>query len=471
MKSIIKKEIKKFKDIVLHYFSFGFYNIKNNDSVKVDSKEIIYIPAVSHISNNDFLNYSVVEFLYKIANNHIILYKNITSLEEQGIILGDDDYIFPDYENVYGVLVNDSEEEIYLYVRSLNDALCLVEKINNSNCQIEWLIENYNVKIIVLEKELDINYEDETIKLFEKDKALFLKKFRQGNCLVYNLNNYLNKLKINKVNTENQNIAIIYYNEFLREILSPSDYGYFQNTIISIQEYVTKIFSGSIDINIEKEFIESYENDLLEEIINVVFETNHLNPYDFDINSIRENDFYNYLMDSQINSKTINEKIEAIALIWKTIFNDSIQNYNYNWIKSIYTSEWMFKNIQFLPLLDNTMIVTGFLKSIEQLLYFILKTYYNDIKIEKNGKIYGIEDEIIENNFMLRFAFNFIKDKELIVDKNMSKVLLEKLDVWIKHSRNGFLHKDLIEQYSLISEIRKTTYEIVLLILLFFEIN
>ena len=285
------------------------------------------------------------------------------------------------------------------------------------------------------------------------------------------MNNYLNKLKINKVNTENQNIAIIYYNEFLREILSPSDYGYFQNTIISIQEYVTKIFSGSIDINIEKEFIESYENDLLEEIINVVFETNHLNPYDFDINSIRENDFYNYLMDSQINSKTINEKIEAIALIWKTIFNDSIQNYNYNWIKSIYTSEWMFKNIQFLPLLDNTMIVTGFLKSIEQLLYFILKTYYNDIKIEKNGKIYGIEDEIIENNFMLRFAFNFIKDKELIVDKNMSKVLLEKLDVWIKHSRNGFLHKDLIEQYSLISEIRKTTYEIVLLILLFFEIN
>lgn len=141
--------------------------------------------------------------------------------------------------------------------------------------------------------------------------------------------------------------------------------------------------------------------------------------------------------------------------------------------KSLLTSEWLFRKYFSLDELDNTFIVAGYLKSIEQLLWDI-------IKIKGFGrKIKGIE--ITENNEnyidktlgSLQYFITNFENSDLFdsIFGNLSnklyvmRYLKIQLSKWRSDYRNGYFHKHNLNDINIIGAIREETFYLYMLIL------
>ena len=144
---------------------------------------------------------------------------------------------------------------------------------------------------------------------------------------------------------------------------------------------------------------------------------------------------------------------------------------NSDFAKSYITSEWLYKKYFTLEELDNTFIVSGFLKSIEQLLWDVIfivgqgrsigglpisAKYKDDI-----DKTLGSLERFITNysNESL-FQSNFGNSR-----KSVMKYLKAQISDWRVRYRNGYFHKHNLEQKDRIEAIREETYFLYLLIL------
>ena len=120
--------------------------------------------------------------------------------------------------------------------------------------------------------------------------------------------------------------------------------------------------------------------------------------------------------------------------------------------------------------LDNTFMVAGYLKSIEQMLWDIISTV-------AAGKYIGSsrigDDDVDKNDTMLGSLKNFLNyssNQELFNKafgddaKYVQRYLNYQLDSWITKNRNGYFHKHNMSEEQ-VSEIRKQTYFLYFLIL------
>ncbi len=145
---------------------------------------------------------------------------------------------------------------------------------------------------------------------------------------------------------------------------------------------------------------------------------------------------------------------------------------NSNFSKSFLTSEWLYKKYFSLPGMDNTFIVTGYLKSMEQMLW-------NIINIIGEGRQLG--DEIIQvgrHNDDIRTTLGnmeyFITDysNDDLYDRAFGEnthfvmqYLRCQLSDWRSQNRNGYLHKDNLEGKEAVETVRDETYFLYMLIL------
>lgn len=135
---------------------------------------------------------------------------------------------------------------------------------------------------------------------------------------------------------------------------------------------------------------------------------------------------------------------------------------------SFITSEWLFDNLDIGTLLDKTYVVTGYIKSIEQLMFYLIQ------KSSVKNSIIGILDsgeiktvDVQSENFYRATLGNmmyYLKSytNRYIYHSNISnnaiKKSIEIINDWIKVERNGYFHKHNIQSSSRVAEIREKTY-------------
>lgn len=151
-------------------------------------------------------------------------------------------------------------------------------------------------------------------------------------------------------------------------------------------------------------------------------------------------------------------------------FNYKLLLGNSDFAVSFLTSEWLYRQHSTMANLDNTFMVAGYLKSIEQILWDIISTV-------AVGKYIGSsrigDDDVDKNDTMLgslKCFLNYSSNQELFNTafgedaKHVQRYLNYQLDSWITKNRNGYFHKHNMSEEQ-VGEIRKQTYFLYFLIL------
>ena len=141
-----------------------------------------------------------------------------------------------------------------------------------------------------------------------------------------------------------------------------------------------------------------------------------------------------------------------------------------NFAESFLTSEWLYRNYVKSDEMDNTFIVAGYLKSVEQLLWDILLLKGYKDKFKRKNKFTGkdkihnalgnLEHFIGNNNNKKIFGEIFGRDVDIV-----QNYLKEVMEYWRKNYRNGYFHKDKLNDVEKIKRIREETYFLYMLIL------
>lgn len=174
------------------------------------------------------------------------------------------------------------------------------------------------------------------------------------------------------------------------------------------------------------------------------------------------------------------------------VSKDDIQKLEYNFKKrkmyqaliseqdfsnSFITSEWAYDMFSsFMGELDLTGIASGYLKSIEQLLFCLLKLHKGEAgrKVNvynENGKkklqdlLLSTEDDRIEST--LRALQTFFEHNGDLFDvrKKTKGFITDSIYDWSAKNRNGYFHKDNLHDEGVLAEIREKTIFLYYLIL------
>lgn len=156
--------------------------------------------------------------------------------------------------------------------------------------------------------------------------------------------------------------------------------------------------------------------------------------------------------------------------LWLAMISDN------NFAISFITSEWFYNMYQLTENLDLTTVVSGYLKSIEQLLFAIIKLS-EGTGITIKGKDKGVVELTKDNEDIIDTTLwaleNVIKynDKILVINKYAKNCLLEIIDNWRGKQRNGYFHKHNLHSLDKVEEIRETALQLYFLILGSFSIK
>ena len=140
---------------------------------------------------------------------------------------------------------------------------------------------------------------------------------------------------------------------------------------------------------------------------------------------------------------------------------------------SFISAEWSFDVYRnAMGELELTGIVAGYFKSVEQLLFNIIRFHRDEgFKINtknKRGNIYYTKENEDEIDSTLGSLNDFITSRKskLAISKKVRGCLRKAIDTWTKYQRNGYFHKDNIyARDNKIEEVRSLTLYLYFLIL------
>lgn len=144
--------------------------------------------------------------------------------------------------------------------------------------------------------------------------------------------------------------------------------------------------------------------------------------------------------------------------------------------KSFLTSEWIYNKYFFLPEMDNTFVVAGYLKSIEQLLWSMIQIvgHGRQIKGQRETRVAIKEENADMIDKTLGSLEYFLTDRsntDLFErcfgthTRFVQRFLKGQLKLWRKKYRNGYFHKHNLTEEDTIKDIRTTTIYLHMLIL------
>ncbi len=189
-----------------------------------------------------------------------------------------------------------------------------------------------------------------------------------------------------------------------------------------------------------------------------------------------------YFYENELSMIFTNDEIIDMKKKFESVFGIMIEDNDFS--NSFISSEWYYDlQVKTDGGLDQTAIVAGYLKSVEQLLFSLLLSLceYNDFYFytnkagrEKTGK----KRLILRNNnkeLLLTMAGNLLKvieqNKHIVMHKTtLTDRVIEYLNNYIDNTRNGYMHKDNLYDMSEIEKIREKTYCVYFMILSTFKI-
>lgn len=125
------------------------------------------------------------------------------------------------------------------------------------------------------------------------------------------------------------------------------------------------------------------------------------------------------------------------------------------------TSEYLFKVFKNNNRIDYTSIVSGYLKSVEQLTKTVLLALNNKNNIIDTHKVN------IDNMMLKEMNNQFKKNYKLLrtYTKKDTDSLIDCLEAYRDECRNGYFHKDTISDFKYVEKIRKNTFIVYLFLL------
>lgn len=249
--------------------------------------------------------------------------------------------------------------------------------------------------------------------------------------------------------------------------------GYVKN--ISVKDYFFRMFSLE-EYEIFKKYAEQYNSEAEALIgINVTVSPSEKAMDKYREKVLGELEVYPYLekfkdVYDEDELKTINERFSKR---YKVLVE------NTDFAKSFVSSEWYYDmQVKTDGCLEHTAIVAGYFKSVEQLLFAIIKLSIDrDISIEvmkrekKEGEgnyIRLTQSNIARVNAMLgslRKCIAHPPNELFSVNNYIKKKTNNVLKEYCDKSRNGYFHKDNLYKWEDIKAIRENTFQIMFLIL------
>lgn len=283
-----------------------------------------------------------------------------------------------------------------------------------------------------------IGYRYSTIKLNEIDKIFEYKN--------------VNEIKIVEWNDEDVPISFCYEDERIH--------------VISVSEFFHDLYDDISDE--EFEIIYSCFNEKVSEAVKEVmqmislttlpgFTPNYLHKFreeivsdlQCDVNRLVEFKIYN----ANYKSTELNSKMLIDTYNLKTIFLEKNLHFalvgTSDYAKSFLTSEYLYRYFKDNPMFDYTPIVSGYLKSIEQLLYAICKNY-------RNYK----HDKVIMQKWTMSKYRDYIIDHDDIINTDLrpaKAIIIECLNSYREESRNHLFHRDYFKKWDRVDFIRNNT--------------
>lgn len=137
---------------------------------------------------------------------------------------------------------------------------------------------------------------------------------------------------------------------------------------------------------------------------------------------------------------------------------------------SFISSEWNYQMYELTENLDLTSIVSGYLKSVEQLLWTIIKFQTGkifQIKMKNGGLIeYTANNEDVVDNTLGALEEVLIHNSWMFdVNYHAKSHITAAIKEWRKKHRNGYFHKDNLQTIDKVKEIREQTLQLYFLIL------
>lgn len=187
---------------------------------------------------------------------------------------------------------------------------------------------------------------------------------------------------------------------------------------------------------------------------------------------IRNFDYY-----TELSKTSVIIDDNSFALIGERFINEKLYLRLFDYSdssKSFMTSEWLYKNHMKNDLLDKTYVITGYLKSIEQLLFAVIgsKGPEHSIGISAPDGIKTVSVDSPEFfkatlGNMVYFLRN-INNKD-VYDAGLSKISISGISLviskWVQSERNGYFHKHNMSSTEKVKEIRNNTLLLYYLIL------
>lgn len=137
-----------------------------------------------------------------------------------------------------------------------------------------------------------------------------------------------------------------------------------------------------------------------------------------------------------------------------------------NTMKCLITSEWLYSNIGCTEGFDNTFVCFGYLKLVEMLLSNILIHDYAGLELSTSPAKSFIIEESNRHLMMLGNMIHFIlyNPASPIRDSEYWFLIKQSLNSWKNKIRNGYFHKDILNNSDVI-QIRNKTFEVIYIIL------
>lgn len=264
------------------------------------------------------------------------------------------------------------------------------------------------------------------------------------------------------------------YDYFITEVNEFNKRANIKLRYCTLREFFDKYF-GPNEYNIFMEYV----NDFNDRALNLIGFNTVITPTDQAIADFRKTvgkmicDYpYKDLVPSDIFESQI--KILYKNYIKRGLYKAMIGDAPF--AVSFISSEWYFRMYQVTNSLDQTGIVAGYLKSVEQLLYELIRFSKNNGKVftarDKTTIEYSTDnDERIEKT--LGSLGYFIKNNSDILDVSdyVKNHLVSIINDWREKNRNGYFHKDNLHDTEKIAEIRKRAIYLYFLILGGWTIN
>ncbi|MDE5759350.1 MAG: hypothetical protein K2H85_12160, partial [Allobaculum sp.] len=254
------------------------------------------------------------------------------------------------------------------------------------------------------------------------------------------------------------NLKTMLLEDFILELFGVNELNLFKKAMLTYKEemhqavgyQITEIFNFHNLALLKKELEEEFINFEYERIKRERF--SELHSVDTSLKDLNSTNF------KIIKNQFINQKRYRLLLG------------NGDFAKSFLTSEWLFKKYFSLAEMDNTYIVTGYLKSIEQLLWDIIYIkgqgrQMQGVRIEEDNTE-GIDTTL---GALQYFITNYANDDffETIFGSSthfIMRYLRTQLSDWRSKYRNGYFHKQNLVDRERIDVIRDETIYLYLLI-------